>query len=113
MRRLRFQGLIAVLSLCALLGATGQYLSHFHVPRSDVAAANTSGDQAHLGASGHQSEKCALCLQFDRLPAPPALLRVAPTVFHVVGLVAPTPRVEFATAPRGLWPPSRAPPVLA
>lgn len=100
-RRIALCTLLAV----ALLLASSQYLAHFHVPQ--VAA---SADQPidHAGEA-----HCTLCLQFDKLPAPPAPLYSPVAHFlHVATLEAE--RLErLALDPLHLWPPSRGPPSLA
>jgi hypothetical protein len=96
---------------CALLGmalliATGQYLSHFHVPQLADAHADQALDYA-------DDEHCSLCLQFDRLPASPGPLQ-SPLAFffHVATLEAQRLERLALDAPL-LWPPSRGPPALA
>jgi hypothetical protein len=112
MRRTRLKAHFCSLLAVALLVATSQYLSHFHVPRGDVAAA-----AAHLGSdvekdgSGHASEHCALCLQFDRLPAPPTPF-VEPAALFVFLAIVEAERLErLALDTPHLWPPSRGPPL--
>ena len=112
MRRARLKAHFCSLLAIALLVATSQYLSHFHVPRGDVAA------EAHLdagfekGGSGHTAdEHCTLCLQFDRLPAPPTLV-VEPTALFVFLAMVEAERLErLALDTPHLWPPSRGPPL--
>ncbi|MBC8026539.1 MAG: hypothetical protein H7Y89_11130 [Steroidobacteraceae bacterium] len=113
MRRARLKAHFCSLLAIALLVATSQYLSHFHVPRGDVAAA-----AAHLNAgfetdgSGHAAdEHCTLCLQFDRLPAPPTPM-VEPTALFVFLAIVEAERLErLALDTPHLWPPSRGPPL--
>lgn len=96
----------------ALLVATSQYLSHFHVPRGDVAPASVHAepDAGESGAGHAAEEHCTLCLQFDRLPAPPAP-RVEPAALFVFLAIVEAERLErLALETPQLWPPSRGPP---
>ena len=104
-KRGRFKTLACSLLAVTLLVAASQYLSHFHVPP----AADAQADPLDHSANGH----CSLCLQFDRLPAPPAPVEApAEYFFHVATLEAE--RLErLAIDPVHLWPPSRGPPLLA
>ena len=52
------------LLVLALLGATSQYLAHFHVQPASAANSVQVDDAGGHPGSGH----CTLCLQFDRLP---------------------------------------------
>jgi hypothetical protein len=109
MRRPQLNSLVCSLLAVAMLLATSQYLAHFHIPRSgDAAQAHVDADAGH-GAETH----CSLCLQFDRLPAPPTALELpAPCLFLVATLEAE--RLErLALQTPYLWPPSRGPPALA
>jgi hypothetical protein len=117
MRRARFKLWVCSLLAVTLLVATSQYLTHFHVLRASAAAhfGQSPADTARLDAiQGHGAEEhCSLCLQFDRLPAPPSP-QVAPAAyfFHVATLEAE--RLErLALSAPPLWPPSRGPPALA
>jgi hypothetical protein len=114
MRRNHLKRILCSLLAVALLVATSQYLAHFHVQRAGAFAqahADAAGplaDQAHGG-----QEHCSLCLQFDRLPAPPSV-QVLPTAyfFHIATVEAQ--RLErLALDTPQLWPPSRGPPRLA
>jgi hypothetical protein len=109
-RRLRL--LVCALLGTALLVATGQYLSHFHVPQLADVHAEEGSDQASDQTSDHAAdEQCSLCLQFDRLPASPGPAQ-SPVAFffHVATLEAQ--RLErLALDLPLLWPPSRGPPV--
>jgi hypothetical protein len=95
----------------ALLVATSQYLAHFHVPRThDLAHAETlhsDGAPAH-GALDH----CTLCLQFDRLPAPPAPQALAAALFTLIATLEANRLERLALDAPQLWPPSRGPPLL-
>ena len=96
MRTARFKSLVCSLLAVALLIATSQYLAHFHV-----------SDKSH-GAQEH----CALCIQFDRLPAPPAP-QVEPVAYFFFVATVEARRLErIALATPQLWPPSRGPPSL-
>jgi hypothetical protein len=73
---------------------------------------------AHLDAgldkdgTGHAAnEHCTLCLQFDRLPAPPTP-SVEPTALFVFLAIVEAERLErLALDDPQLWPPSRGPPL--
>jgi hypothetical protein len=111
MRPARFKLHLCSLLALALLLASSQYLAHFHIPRMDAAASMA----AHLdqGEDHGVQEHCSLCLQYDRLPAPPAApLIPAPYYFEVATVEAE--RLErLALDLPHLWPPSRGPPRLA
>jgi hypothetical protein len=95
----------------ALLLASCQYLAHFHIPRADVSdnAALTHMDK---GQDHGAQEHCSLCLQFDRLPAPPAA-QVFPAAYFVHVATVEALRLErLARDFPCLWPPSRGPPHL-
>lgn len=114
MRRNRLNRILCSLLAVALLVATSQYLAHFHVPRAGVPAlsqldaATSVADQAHGG-----QEHCSLCLQFDRLPAPPSSQVVPPAYFYFIATVEAERLERQALASAQLWPPSRGPPRLA
>jgi hypothetical protein len=112
MRRARLKTWVCSLLAVTLLVATSQYLAHFHVPR---ASATAHADPVPSDkAQGHASEEhCSLCLQFDRLPAPPSP-QLAPVAFffHIATLEAERLERLALEAPQ-LWPPSRGPPALA
>jgi len=110
MRSIRLNIYLCCLLAVALLVASSQYLAHFHIPSADLTNA-----RAHLdkGQDHGAQEHCSLCLQFDRLPAPPAA-QVFPVAyfFHVATVEAE--RLErLALDLPYLWPPSRGPPRLA
>jgi hypothetical protein len=105
----RFRNLACSLLALTLLIATSQYLAHFHVPQTAAHAAPLHADAAEHGLEEH----CSLCLQFDRLPAPPAAF-VAPKVLFTFIATVEAERLErLALDPNPLWPPSRGPPHLA
>jgi hypothetical protein len=107
MRLARTKAPFVTLLALTLLFATSQYLSHFHVPRGDVAAA-----AAHLDAVDHSAqEHCALCLQFDRLPAPPTPLVEPVAVYFFLATVEAERLERLALDGPHLWPPSRGPPL--
>ena len=107
MRRLRSNLLASSLLAFALLCASSQYLAHFHIPQANAAYAGHGDDAAPHGESGH----CTLCLQFERLPAPPAALELPVALFYFIAL-AETERLErLALQSPRLWPSPRAPPV--
>jgi hypothetical protein len=113
MRRHRLNRILCSLLAVALLVATSQYLAHFHVPRVGAplvhtVAASAQADQTHGG-----QEHCSLCLQFDRLPAPPSTL-VQPRAYYYFIATVEAERLERVALPfLQLWPPSRGPPRLA
>jgi hypothetical protein len=106
---MRYKTLTCSLLAVALLLATSQYLAHFHVQPSGAAGL------AHVDkAQGHGSqERCSLCLQFDRLPAPPATGLTANAWFFFVATVEAERLERLALDTPQLWPPSRGPPALA
>jgi hypothetical protein len=112
MRRMRLNTLICSLMAAALLLATSQYLTHFHIQAADsVVHADSRADQGH--AERAHAEHCSLCLQFDRLPAPPASQALAPPYFFLVATLEAERLERLALASPLLWPPSRGPPALA
>jgi hypothetical protein len=110
MRRARLKAQLCSLLSLALLVATSQYLSHFHVPRGDaaVAAAHVDADQQTAHAA---EEHCALCLQFDRLPAPPSPAAGPVSLFAFLATVEAERLERLALDTPYLWPPSRGPPL--
>jgi hypothetical protein len=110
MRSTRLNIYTCCLLAVALLVASSQYLAHFHIARADLANA-----QMHLdkGQDHGVQEHCSLCLQFDRLPAPPAA-QVFPLAFFFQVATVEAERLErLALDLPYLWPPSRGPPRLA
>jgi hypothetical protein len=98
MRRIRFKTQVCSLLAVALLLATSQYLAHFHI--------------AEKGQAHSAQEHCSLCIQFDRLPAPPSP-RVEPAAYFYLVATVEAERLErLALATPQLWPPSRGPPSL-
>jgi hypothetical protein len=111
MRRIRANTLICSLLAAALLLASSQYLAHFHVPRPDVAMqAQGDADAVHLAGHGLENP-CSLCLQFDRLPAPPASLELPTAWFFLVATLEAERLERLALDTPHLWPPSRGPPL--
>ena len=108
MRRLRFKSLVCSLMAVALLIATSQYLAHFHLPRGESVAQAQDGPPDGTAAPEH----CSLCLQFDRLPAPPAPMTAPAAWFHVVVTLEAERLERLALEIPQLWPPSRGPPGL-
>jgi hypothetical protein len=109
MRRVRLKAQLCSLLSIALLVATCQYLSHFHVPRGDMAVAGHV--DAEKQAAHAAEEHCTLCLQFDRLPAPPTPA-VEPVALFAFLAAVETERLErLALQAPYLWPPSRGPPL--
>jgi hypothetical protein len=95
------------LLVLALLGATSQYLAHFHVQPASAHTAQVDAAGGHP-AAGH----CTLCVQFDRLPAPPTPAVEPVAHFFPVSVVDTTAADLLALDAPHLWPPSRAPPAL-
>jgi hypothetical protein len=95
------------LLVLALLGATSQYLAHFHVQPASAATAQVDDASGHP-ASGH----CTLCVQFDRLPAPPAAASAPEALYFLASDVDTSEAVRPALDAPHLWPPARAPPAL-
>jgi hypothetical protein len=113
MRRNRLNRILCSLLAMALLIATSQYLAHFHVPRAGAPAV-AHLDQAPVGDLAHGGqEHCSLCLQFDRLPAPPSSQPLPPAYFFLIAIVEAERLERQALAAPQLWPPSRGPPRLA
>ena len=111
MRRASFNTVICSLLAAALLIATSQYLAHFHIPQSHAASAT----DAHASPdAGHAAEEhCALCLQFDRLPAPPPVQLLPDAYFRLIATLEAERLERLALETPQLWPPSRGPPRLA
>jgi hypothetical protein len=108
MRRMTSKAWLCAWLAVSLLAATSQYLAHFHVPRAASVA------QAHeaLPSGNVAQEHCSLCLQFDRLPAPPAPTTAPAAWFHVVATLESERLERLALETPQLWPPSRGPPGL-
>ena len=112
MRRRSFQSLVCSVLAVAMLIATSQYLAHFHVPRGDTAALAAATAADHADQAGHgAAEHCALCLQFDRLPAPPGSLAAPPAYFFLIATLEAERLERLALDLPYLWPPSRGPPL--
>ena len=111
MRSHRLKIHLCSLLAAALLLASSQYLAHFHVPRADASA----GALLHLDQGGDHGaqEHCSLCLQFDRLPAPPAAQVFPVAWFYEVATIEAQRLERLALDLPFLWPPSRGPPRLA
>ena len=108
MRRLRFKTLVCSLLAVALLIATSQYLAHFHIQPAHTVAVDLDK------ATGHgEKEHCSLCLQFDRLPAPPATQPTVSAYFFLIATIEAERLERLALETPRLWPPSRGPPALA
>jgi hypothetical protein len=109
-RHIRIRNLACSLLALTLLFATSQFLAHFHVPQAAHASSvHDAGDPSEHGAGEH----CSLCLQFDRLPAPPAPVTAPEALFTLIAIVEAERLERLALAPIHLWPPSRGPPLLA
>jgi hypothetical protein len=113
MRRASFNTVICSLLAAALLIATSQYLAHFHIPQPHATLAQDVGVHGDLDAGHAAQEHCALCLQFDRLPAPPALLVLPNAYFYLIATLEAERLERLALETPQLWPPSRGPPRLA
>jgi hypothetical protein len=100
---MRFKTLVCSLLAVALLIATSQYLAHFHIPQAHT---------AHVDKSHAVQELCSLCLQFDRLPAPPTAQVMPPAFFHLIATIEAERLERLALDTPQLWPPSRGPPPL-
>jgi|SRR5688572_2604303 len=111
MRPTRLNRYLCSLLALALLLASSQYLAHFHIPRADVAA--SAAVHLEQGQDHGAQEHCSLCLQFDRLPAPPAAQLIAAPYFFEVATVEAERLERLALDTPYLWPPSRGPPHLA
>ncbi len=113
MCRARLRAILCSLLACTLLGATSQYLAHFHVSPAQFAQAapgDVSGSE-RPDTTRESAESCDLCLQFARLPAPPNPLRLEPAHFYLVGGCTDIPSAVWSPSLVRLWPPARAPPV--
>ena len=108
MRRRRFNTLVCSLLTVALLIATSQYLAHFHIQPAGAIAAHVEKSPGHGG-----KEHCSLCLQFDRLPAPPVSQPVVAAYFFLIATLEAERLERLALDTPQLWPPSRGPPALA
>jgi hypothetical protein len=113
MRRAPFNTIVCSLLAAALLIATSQYLAHFHIPQSHAAFAQAVDAHGDPDAGHGAQEHCSLCLQFDRLPAPPATGIAAVAYFFLVATVEAQRLERIALDAPLLWPPSRGPPSLA
>jgi hypothetical protein len=100
-----FRTLACSMLALALLIASSQYLSHFHVPQ----VADVEVDLLDHSTAEH----CSLCLQFDRLPAPPAPVEAPAEYFFLIATLEAERLERLALDPVHLWPPSRGPPSLA
>lgn len=105
---MRFNTLVCSLLAVALLIATSQYLAHFHIQQAHAATAHVDKAPGHGG-----QEHCSLCLQFDRLPAPPVTTLTVPEYFFLVATLEAERLERLALDTPQLWPPSRGPPALA
>ena len=108
MRRMRFKSVVCSLLAVALLIATSQYLAHFHIQPTHTVALDLDKSPDH-GEKGH----CSLCLQFDRLPAPPAAQPAVAAYFFLIATIEAERLERLALETPQLWPPSRGPPALA
>jgi hypothetical protein len=109
-QRSRFRNFACSLMALTFLVASSQFLAHFHVPQATHAA--LADDGAELAGHG-EGRHCSLCLQFDRLPAPPAPLVAPKAWFSYIATVEALRLERLALGSLHLWPPSRGPPHLA
>jgi hypothetical protein len=100
--------LVCSLLAVALLIATSQYLAHFHIQPAHSVAAHIEKSPDHGG-----QEHCSLCLQFDRLPAPPGTDLTVTAYFFLIATLEAERLERLALDTPHLWPPSRGPPALA
>lgn len=108
MRRMRFKSVVCSLLAVALLIASSQYLAHFHIQPAHTVAVDVDKAPGHGG-----KEHCSLCLQFDRLPAPPATQPTVAAYFFLIATLEAERLERLALETPQLWPPSRGPPALA
>jgi hypothetical protein len=109
-QRSRIRKLACSLLALTFLFATCQFLAHYHVPQTaHTLSAHDAADPAGHGPAEH----CSLCLQFDRLPAPPAPVVATKALFILIATVEAARLERLALDPIHLWPPSRGPPLLA
>ncbi len=113
MRRASFNTFVCSLLAAALLIATSQYLAHFHIPQPHAAIAQGVDSHGDSDAGHALQEHCSLCLQFDRLPAPPAAQSLPDAYFFLVATLEAERLESLALDTPQLWPPSRGPPRLA
>jgi hypothetical protein len=105
--------LICSLLAVALLLATSQYLAHFHVPQAHaVSQLHADPAQDHAAPEHAGQQHCGLCLQFDRLPAPPSPMASPLALFLHVATLETERLARLALDLPQLWPPSRGPPSL-
>ena len=100
--------LVCSLLAVALLIATSQYLAHFHIQPAHTVALEMDKAPGHGG-----KEHCSLCLQFDRLPAPPSTDVLPAAYFFFIANLEAERLERLALDSPQLWPPSRGPPRLA
>jgi hypothetical protein len=117
MHRRPYKFLVCSLLAVALLVATSQYLAHFHIPQAPAvgqphAAIAHGGDLGDASQAHSALEHCTLCLQFDRLPAPPAPMSSPVAHFLHIATVEAERLERLALDHPQLWPPSRGPPSL-
>jgi hypothetical protein len=112
MRRATFQSFVCSAIAVAMLIATSQYLAHFHIPQPQATAVDVDGGN-HASQHDAGQKHCSLCLQFDRLPAPPAAPLLPVACFFLVATLEAERLERIALETPQLWPPSRGPPHLA
>jgi hypothetical protein len=109
-----WERVVSVWTLAALLATTTHYLAHFHFAsgaRALPAAAlgyEAPIDDTH--GQGHSAERCGLCLQLDRLPAPPAQISVPAISLVLIARSVPLPSAQRRSVVSIWQPPLRGPP---
>jgi hypothetical protein len=105
---------VLYLVLVSLLATTSHYLAHYHFPGEgrSLPQAALGYEQPDHDHDELATERCGLCLQLDRLPAPPSTLTVVTPSLILIAAVESLPEPQ-AIAPIVAWqPPPRGPPTL-
>jgi hypothetical protein len=98
--------------LVSLLATTSHYLAHYHFPGEGRSLPQEAlgYEQPNHAHDGLATERCGLCLQLDRLPAPPSTLAALTPSLILIATVDPLPEPQ-AIAQIAAWqPPPRGPP---
>jgi hypothetical protein len=98
--------------LVSLLATTSHYLAHYHFPGElrALPPAALGYEQPDLGQHDSATERCGLCLQLDRLPAPPATLAVLAPSLVLVPTADRLPEAQALAEVVAWQPPPRGPP---
>ncbi len=98
--------------LVSLLATTSHYLAHYHFPGETrtLPAAALGYDEPDLGHEDSAGERCGLCLQLDRLPAPPVALTVPAPSLVLIATAESLPDAQAYAQVAAWQPPSRGPP---